>query len=1385
MKKFRLSLLLLSLLLSVVGARADNVLTVHDGTVTNAYVPIYGMWCDAYLKCEFIIPADELQGMTNGTINSMTFYLSSPAAEPWGNANFQVFIREVNSTTISSFYGSDGATIVYEGPIDGTTSTMMIEFTTSYVYGGGNLLVGVYNTQPGAYKSASFFGETVNGASISGYNSGSLSNITSGTQRNFIPKTTFRYTAGEAPAVVMPTNVTASDLTYNSAQISWTDNNEKIDGWQIAYSTDANFNADETDPVDVDNNPYTLTGLTPETTYYARVRAMNEKEFSAWSNSVSFTTLQQFPKPTDLTCTGVTATTATLSWTENDNATSWEICLNDDEDNIILATSNPFTINDLPSEQIYTAKVRSIVGDNRSGWSESISFEPTAKIRIGSGTTTNSYLPTYTFYNYSLTEQIYTPEELGSAGAIQSIDFYSTATERTRKLDIYMVSTDKSSFTTTNDWVSVTSSDLVFSGEVTFATNAWTSIALTNSFIFDGKSNVLLAVDDNTGSYLSGPSFYVFSATGQAIRIYSDTNNYNPENPSGYSGTVMNVKNQIRILVGELPSCLPPSGLAIETAPTATSVGLTWTPGSDEQTVWDIAFKKDSDTDFTIIEEITEIPYTLTDLTPETTYSVKVRGNCGDEDVSAWSSELSFTTIESCVTPTELAVESTATSAIVSWEGASDSYNLRYREILLEGMAMVILNADDVWGDGTGYQMLLDANADTYGSIIPESGGLTSGGDVSASVYGEFEYKIPTNADGALTTTNMLCGSSASILIPAGTYDWCITNPTPGDRVWIASTNGNVNGRQDDYEFEAGKVYEFHVSHDVSGNDRVDVIIANVSGSGDPTATEWTDVTDATNPYEIADLTPETLYEVQVQGDCGDEQSNWNSLMFVTPTDCPVPFDIVVEPDVNTATVSWDGYSDSYNLRYRTAAGQEIFFFDDFESGSLNDWQVIRNGEGTTSTDWHVVNSNSLFSTGAIPAHSGSYVAMSRSWNQQAYSVDNWLITPEVTLDGTLKFWVKDDGQFHEYYDVYVSTTGDEIDDFELLASPGYASSTWTEVTVDLSSFMGAQGYIAIRHTDNDKDWLFIDDFGIYGDEIPVGDWTTIEDIEDTNYVIEGLEPCTDYELQVQGFCDKKETEWSDIVPFTTLFELVLLDNDLDEKDRNSDKLAEAMGKKANVTLSGRTFFKDGKWNSLLLPFEVTEEQIADENHPLHGATIKQLYSGSVTGTHVDMSFSSVSALEAGWFYIFKWENGDDIVNPVFKNVEIENNSTGLYGGYIDNDGCFYVIGNYDSFEFDPSYWGAYPYYLTSDGDLKYSDKVRVMKPFRMFFMFYANDPGALEFNLDFDDGDSTTGIVELDGNGRDNRAPEGYFNLQGVKYNGKPIQKGVYINNGHKVVVK
>ena len=146
------------------------------------------------------------------------------------------------------------------------------------------------------------------------------------------------------------------------------------------------------------------------------------------------------------------------------------------------------------------------------------------------------------------------------------------------------------------------------------------------------------------------------------------------------------------------------------------------------------------------------------------------------------------------------------------------------------GMATISLTAGDVFSDGSGYQMLLDADATAYGNEIPVEGPLTQGGNAPAGLYDAFEYKIPVNADGSTTTSNVVVNNTVTIQVPAGTYDWCLTNPTPGDRIWIASSQGNVGGRANDYTFEAGYTYNFTV-YLLGQNDATDV---EIIGGGTP-----------------------------------------------------------------------------------------------------------------------------------------------------------------------------------------------------------------------------------------------------------------------------------------------------------------------------------------------------------------------------------------------------------------------------------------------------------------------------------------------------------------------------------------------------------------------
>lgn len=65
-------------------------------------------------------------------------------------------------------------------------------------------------------------------------------------------------------------------------------------------------------------------------------------------------------------------------------------------------------------------------------------------VELGNGeTTSNSSLPSYSFYNYSLTQQIYWGDEIGVAGIINSIAFYNSGSTKTRSFDIYLATTNK------------------------------------------------------------------------------------------------------------------------------------------------------------------------------------------------------------------------------------------------------------------------------------------------------------------------------------------------------------------------------------------------------------------------------------------------------------------------------------------------------------------------------------------------------------------------------------------------------------------------------------------------------------------------------------------------------------------------------------------------------------------------------------------------------------------------------------------------------------------------------------------------------------------------------------------------------------------------------
>ena len=166
MKKLFYSLVLC--VLAAMPAFAQETITVFDGDATSAYVPVYGFYADAFNKVEFVMNANDLSEMQGATLTKMTWYLSTPAEAAWGG-NFQIYLMEVSETTPTAYADLTGATLVWEGPLDGTGETIELEFANDFTYEGGNLLIAVHQTEKGTYKSASFAGTAATGAALQGY----------------------------------------------------------------------------------------------------------------------------------------------------------------------------------------------------------------------------------------------------------------------------------------------------------------------------------------------------------------------------------------------------------------------------------------------------------------------------------------------------------------------------------------------------------------------------------------------------------------------------------------------------------------------------------------------------------------------------------------------------------------------------------------------------------------------------------------------------------------------------------------------------------------------------------------------------------------------------------------------------------------------------------------------------------------------------------------------------------------------------------------------------------------------------------------------------------------------------------------------------------------
>ena len=332
-----------------------------------------------------------------------------------------------------------------------------------------------------------------------------------------------------------PTNLTVSNITDHTADLTWVEPSGVT--WRdVQYSLHSDFHMRYND---YPSGPSVqLTGLTAGKIYYVRVKYECPGTWyeSSWSDVVSFTTTGGCPTPTNLTA-NVGLTDAVISWSQPGGADDWEVefSSNPDFNMAVIETTADTSLefSGLTPNTTYYVKVRANCGaTGESYWSNEVSLTTAdgtneTFVEIGH----NQFmevLPTQAQVNYSLSEQIYTPAEIGRSGTIRSIGFFNTDGTMTRNIDLYLAHTNKNAFSSDMDWTTVTAADRVFSGNVTFAGLNWTIIEFDTPFDYNGSDNLLVMMEDNTGgSEPSSHYFLSYDGPNQALLTYSSAN-FNP-----------------------------------------------------------------------------------------------------------------------------------------------------------------------------------------------------------------------------------------------------------------------------------------------------------------------------------------------------------------------------------------------------------------------------------------------------------------------------------------------------------------------------------------------------------------------------------------------------------------------------------------------------------------------------------------------------------------------------------------------------------------------------------------------------------------------------------------------------------------------------------------
>jgi len=263
---------------------------------------------------------------------------------------------------------------------------------------------------------------------------------------------------------------------------------------------------------------------------------------------------------------------------------------------------------------------------------------------IGTGTSTQSYVPFYGLYDYSWSKTIYTKAEINeagltSAGNIDAISYYVGNTPSNYLMEdqrVYIRHTTLAAYETATDETGTgypdnTSFTLVFQGDLVFNGGGWFDIVLTTPFPWNNTDNIEILWENWDGDYVSGyPNFCYTTATNTCVYKYQD--NSFPTTFGTRSSSRPNIK------LGQIDSAPNPAVLIWppDDGWAFNNDTLIWTSGGNYPSSYNVYFGQTDPPAF--IQNQPGTDYTPT-LVPNTTYYWRIDtvNTVGTTQGTVWS----------------------------------------------------------------------------------------------------------------------------------------------------------------------------------------------------------------------------------------------------------------------------------------------------------------------------------------------------------------------------------------------------------------------------------------------------------------------------------------------------------------------------------------------------------------------------------------------------------------------------------------------------------------------------------------------------------------------------------------------------------------------------